>query len=754
MCSACGVFAAQGGPTVRHPNLFLNAKEIAAARTRINRYTWARSLYKDLRERAEDVLRDGNGYTVLYGDNSPSAPHYVWTLGKRLRDLALMAAISNEPKYAQGVRVKLRAFVRTHEANPAALDAFVDAMGGINLCWAYDLTYGEYSAAERAEVEDLLLRWSNHVKPALEKTRPNGNIEFWGRAFLGTVGYTIGNPDFVRFAIERPTGLKQVLESGILDHALWHEAPCYGMGYVSSAMLVLAEAALHYDGTDLYRWKSTSGDSIRTFFDNWPNLAFPRDLRVTTYGDESSQSPVVSATEAIPRLIGDYFLINDRDGRDWNKYDIAYHRYKDPLYAWVLGHNPKRDEWDHALWGYSALIYGDPLPSKGPPPPARSVVFPESGLAMLRAQEGPSYWESKAPAVSVRFGPKANHSHNDAFHITVHGRGRLLEPDWFIQWDYLRRPENRNLTPWSKHPIAHNTVLVDRRNYPAIQKALDIREQDFADAVKMFRIAGDLYGGVAEQRTLALTREYLLDIFELSGNQEHSYDWVLHGLGTLRLSGLQLSPFDVGAAFGFGVIDAKFPEARNNRWIRNGVQANAPDAFSATWAQNDGAGVKVTMLAQEGTTVYSGDGPYYVSALGIMDQLPGGEVRSVPMIAVHRQGARTSYVALHEPFDASSQPELRIRRISSQHAIDVFEITGPRFTDYFFHVGNIGTVHDASFGVGSIRFSGGDAFVRVVAGRMEVQGRIESGGISASASIRSVTVNGRRQRHSVLVPIP
>src|SRR5439155_8912723 len=116
---------------------------------------------------------------------------------------------------------------------------------------------------------------------------------------------------------------------------------------------------------------------------------------------------------------------------------------------------------------------------------------------------------------------------NYAFHITVHGQGRLLEPDWFIHWDYIRRPENRDPTPWSKHPIAHNTLLVDRRNYPAIKKALDVREQDFGDAVKIFRVAGGIYDGVAEQRTLALTREYLLDIFDLSSNQDHSYDWVL-----------------------------------------------------------------------------------------------------------------------------------------------------------------------------------------------------------------------------------
>jgi hypothetical protein len=442
-------------------------------------------------------------------------------------------------------------------------------------------------------------------------------------------------------------------------------------------------------------------------------------------------------------LIGDYFLINDRDGRDWNKYDLAYHRYKDPLYAWVLNHNPKRDEWDHAMWGYTALIYGDPLPRKISTPHAKSMIFPEAGVAMLRAQEGPSYWESKAPAVSVCFGPKMGHSHNDAFHITLHGRGRLLEPDWFIQWDYLGRPEHRNQTPWSKHPIAHNTVLVDRRNYTAIRKPLDVREQDFGDAVKIVRIAGTVYDGVAEQRTLALTREYLLDIFELSSDREHSYDWLLHGLGALQLSGLRLSPFDVGAAFGFKRIDAKFPDEPYNHWIRNGAHADAVDTFSATWTQDDGAGVKVTMLGQKATTVYSGDGPYYVSALGMMDQLQDRKVRSVPMIAVHRQGTRASYVALHEPFDASSKSGLTIRRLSSQQAVDAFEVAGSGFTDYFLHADNIGTVRDVSFGAGSVRFSGGDVYVRVAGGKMIAQGRIQRGGISAPASIGSVTVNGR-----------
>jgi hypothetical protein len=40
---------------------------------------------------------------------------------------------------------------------------------------------------------------------------------------------------------------------------------------------------------------------------------------------------------------------------------------------------------------------------------------------------------------------------------------------------------------------------------------------------------------VLQTRALALTREYLLDVFWATSELPHTYDWVLHAIGKLHL---------------------------------------------------------------------------------------------------------------------------------------------------------------------------------------------------------------------------
>ena len=732
---------------VRHPNLFLNPAEIEGMRRKVDAYAWASELYQHLRERAADTIQGGHRHDAYYdryeypGTGKPlppghtdrwlpnakdrSAIHYPWCHGRRLRDVALVYVISREPQYGNAVREGLMHYADRYRDRPVTMNSFTHAMGGINLCWAYDLIHDHLSLGDRAAIEDFFLRWADKAMAFLGK-KGIGNKSMLGRAFCCTVGCALGNRELIDFAIEARGGLKDAIEVALWDQAIYYEASAYELQYVSSAMAVMAEAAWHHDRIDLYHWKSPSGRSIKDFYDTCLRLAFPVDLRLTTYGDNSSQSPVVSEREMhTGHQSGESYLINDRDGRDWNKVDLAYRRYQDPAYAWVLSRNPKRDEWDHAVWGHLGLTHGDPLPDSLPAPDARSSVFPKSGIAMLRAQEGPAYWTSRSPAVSIRFGPQVGHGHRDQFHISFHGKGTLLEPDWFVQWDYGGRRGGRNPTPWSAHTVAHNTVLVDRKCAPPQRSALPVPETDFGSAAKQIRIAGTVCPGVVQSRTLVLTKEYLLDVFANHSDRERTYDWLLHALGRLNVPGVEAELCDLGAELGFGVIDTAQAGEPENRWIRNGMAADLSGTLSAVWTQESGIGVKLIVLGAEGTTVRWGDGPHYVSSYGTADTLPDGQPRAVPLVAVRRRAASTIYIALHEPFDSTNAPRLVLRQVCDRDGVVLLEVKSEDFLDLLLYARDLAGPHELATEAGSFRFSGGYAFVRLQRDQVIAQGRLE-----------------------------
>jgi hypothetical protein len=579
------------------------------------------------------------------------------------------------------------------------------------------------------------------------------NCTFWGVAFCGVAGYTVGDAELVDFAIESPHGLKHQLEHMVRDHGLWAEAPAYDMFYVSSAMSALAEAAWHVDGTDLYRWRSPSGRSLKNVYDTCLALSFPMDLRVANWGDYSSQSARVSASARnTGHHVGDTFLINDRDGRDWNKFELAWLRYRDPAYAWVLTQNPRRDQYDQALWGQLALTHGAPLDDAPEPPDARSSILPDTGTAMLRAQEGRSYWTSPAPAAVLRFGPWVNHGHHDSFHLSFHGMGTLLYPDWFLQWDYSKRVGARNPTPWSKHSVAHNTVMVDRKNMPLPrpERPLRVLEHEFDDAVKVIRIGGALYEGVRQTRSLFLTREYLLDVFANVSEQEHTYDWLLRGLGELTIDEAAFTAYELGEDLGFGVIDAGVKDDPENRWILRGATARADGDWTAQWIQSSGVGVRCTMLAAPGTTICRGDTPEYINHYGFAAKPADGERRFIPMVVARRQGRRATYVALHVPFAGQENPTVTIRQETDGAGIRVITVNGPGWTDHILYAEDHSGEHQVTTAAGAFRFNGGYGYIRMRDQDVTGQGRFAAIDLARPEAGQSwpLTLNGRRVRAS------
>ena len=87
----------------------------------------------------------------------------------------------------------------------------------------------------------------------------------------------------------------------------------------------------------------------------------------------------------------------------------------------------------------------------------RKTNYPTQGIAVLRADESPAFWESDATMAVLRQSTALGHGHNDSFHLILHGAGRLLYPTiQLIQYE-------PNYMNWTREGHSCKTLLVDHQ---------------------------------------------------------------------------------------------------------------------------------------------------------------------------------------------------------------------------------------------------------------------------------------------------
>jgi hypothetical protein len=157
----------------------------------------------------------------------------------------------------------------------------------------------------------------------------------------------------------------------------------------------LAEAALRYDGTDLYRFVAPkSGASLKKIVDGYLRMAFPLEnkgtnagrIRLATFGDGSTGC-------FINGRLDDTFL----DESFMAVLELAYKRYHDEATHGRCQLDPERKAYigrGRPAFSYVALTHGESLPARPEPPPAPSGLYPSMGFAVIRSDESPRYWSA------------------------------------------------------------------------------------------------------------------------------------------------------------------------------------------------------------------------------------------------------------------------------------------------------------------------------------------------------------------------
>jgi parallel beta-helix repeat protein len=594
----------------RHPNLLLNQEEIDQVKVKVEQQPWAAGLLERVKAKAE---KDGASL-----------------------EAALAFALTGDAKYSRIARQHLLADARSQMPHYEKIDVKAEPEWGRwtwwgAIAWAYDLAYATFAPEERAEIERWLRTAARTMIEQENVLTTTPNLVFCQHWRIGMIGYCLGDKDLIEYALRDPGrngatrgGFYPVLDTMIRDERFWGEAPIYALHYDVHGMFALAEAALRYDGTNLYEYVSPkSGASLKKIVDGYLRMGFPLEkngaIRLATFGDGSTSCSISGQLE-------DTFM----DGSFMSVLEIAYKRFKDEGYAWVLSLDPARDSYilrGRPAFSYVALTHGEVLPEKPAPPPAPSAVYPSMGFAIVRSDESPRYWTSGALAAVLRLGNRIGHGHEDYFSLILHAKGKLLYPDLnVIQYE----PRWMN---WTAEGIGHSTLLIDHES-PAPGK--HTTRQDFAPEAKFFAIDGTAFDRSTQTRAVILTDSYMVDVFRAAdtGGRERTFDWVVHGLGRLY----------PGEPRSYRPTSDLVPFYA---WVDN-EKSRATDAgWQADWIQSD-AGVRVSVLGAPGTRVYAGEGP-------LVDGPPhhridGHPEPSLPLILARRRGPSTTYAAVHEPY--------------------------------------------------------------------------------------------------------
>lgn len=597
--------------TVKHPNLLLNAAEIAEIKQKTTKYDWAKTAFQGVSAngfvwstRTIALPATGGGYYHAGGeDYEITQKHY--DLSNASRDLALTWHLTGERKYADKSKEILLAYAdkyleyeihdkdgtvgeKATAGGRATAQGINEAAWVIPVAWAYDLIYDTLSPAEREKIEKRVLRPAAELLMTLNEGRHNHQA--WYNSGIGVIGFALADKEYVEHALNKKrSGFFYQMKNSVTADGMWYEGSMHYHFYVLQALGPLAQAAYNA-GIDFYK-----EPGYKAMFD------FP-----LLYADATMRMPVINDGREV------YLGASDRS----RYYENAYRRLQDARYVNVL-HASDRVSLEALLYGVGELPKAEAVTTG-------SVDFSSSGLAVLRAGK-----DFNAKQVVLNYmGYVGGHSHPDQLGVVISGLGRVLAPDaGSIKY------EDPVHTGWYKQSLAHNLLVVGEKSQ---SRAPNAALQVLASGTTLQAArasSAKSYSGVNLARTLLLNESYLVDVFQADGVVEETFDWVYHNYGRFT-SDLKLSPATLNKKNGY-------------EYLSNVTAAKTDEAWRGEWFIASDQKVRLFMAGAPGTQVFAADG---------MVAAPVGDETStekVPTVIARRKAKSASFISIIEPYSSA-----------------------------------------------------------------------------------------------------
>ncbi|MCX8053734.1 MAG: heparinase II/III family protein [Armatimonadetes bacterium] len=511
---------------------------------------------------------------------------------------ALVYAIEKDQAYADKVAEILTGYARTYpgpHTGPTEggilYQSLDEAVWIIPLAQAYDLIYYSRSLSDEQKrlVEEKLFR------PVAEGLRNMGILGNWGSWHLsavGVVGLAIKDAELLQYALD---SFRSQITNQLGDDGLWPESVHTYHFYPLSAFVHLAEGCCRA-GIDIYNWEVKPGKSLKKMF-----------LAPLSYAYPSFRLPAINDGWY------DSFLPT-------GLYEIAYRRWNEPIFAWVLktaykfGTSPiNSDQQEHsyafARKSFYAFLFGRDLPGGIRSPQIKSRDFPSLGICTLR--------DNDEAMATFDYGPLLSHGHLDKLSFTFYANDTLVVPD------YGTPGYGSKIAGWYVDTPAHNTVVVDGKSQ---KETLDrsLVSHYTGDYLQVAEAVSDEhYPGILQKRSLVLVEKTLIVTDKLVSESEHEYDWMARFEGELKgVSGKYVSSeFDAGRYSLIDIDQAYHVEGPFRiDWICNGTQV----AF-AIWTLEGSVDVAVGSCPAETAS------------------------RRVPIVVARKSGKEARFVSLFSP---------------------------------------------------------------------------------------------------------
>lgn len=605
----------------------------------------------------------------------------------------------------------------------------------------YDCVYHLLDEDERAGVEESLRSYIDfHLDghkpwhPAFKYDRtswlPNMH---WPRA-IGThlMAVALGDEELIQAMFESQGGWQWFFDEYIADGCFYMEE--FGKYYSNIGTMLMYCEALENIGLGQYGYGYTGagGATMKRFLQMLPTIGLPRleapaggrpMYPVVTMGDAGDLHHIIAGRgfrdgkgKAISNVA--FWRGSRMNGplpklRQAGWFEVGHARWPDAGFDYFLAQMRGPDEERYLPSLYWNLRPIDPAAVT--PPPAPSLVSRERGFALLRAEEGPAYWESPKPAVSQQFGMYYVHYVHDCFSILQFvANNRLL-------YNKMGRPKKRKGyaggDDWKDHVRGHCGVVVDGLKAQPVDRGNDgcanqrIRE-DLAGPGRFSAVrAAGVYPGVDQERALLLCDEYLLDVFHLVAAEPRTYDWQILAYGERVADDHTWQP----------VAEWQGRDAERIHLHETQVFDAGDAAWQVSLQQDEqdrrpGVGVRIHMLGEADSLV--------------LDSVPPGlTAEEATSLLVTRQKPATTFAAVHEPFadGPASAPLQRVVRIDESADAVGFRLQGAALDDRVLIAYGDGaeaaqTIDDEQE---SFIFTG-FAFIRATPERITVQGQLQA----------------------------
>jgi hypothetical protein len=506
-----------------HARLFFSPDEAKLAKSRICDDAQIRKIYDRFMKKADEQLSlalepiDESWWAEdkdkPWEQTYPRVFEKTWMEPARYANAAATLAtawlLTDEEKYA-GRAIECLLHLAPYSYEPVHFDVGMNySVWGLSMLKAYDVLLPRLDAGTRQRIDACMTRFARAVAKNDKYWITYGiggrinNHLAWHKTTLGLLGLFYDRPDLIEYCMHGKRGLVPLLTDGLLDNGLWLESSLNYQFAAIIPMLTMADCQRRMNiKPGLAEITAPNGRTLKQSFDAMFNVLAP-DCTIPTIGD------CYGIRQQLYKV---------------TMYEWCWKLWGDEKYAWLINQHDEPSVY---------MLFAPPLKKDAAAPPIRTLLRPEHGYAFLRSHTNHDYWRRDAAMAFLTFDRSSVHANADKLGIMLFRKDHMLVSDVEGRTTSQSHSFSSPITgQLNRGRLSQNTVMIDDQDQRYSNQLLRLVE--FRDLAEEKRVTaadddGILYPGVRQMRTIAMTDDYILDVFQVDcGRQQRQIDWVVH----------------------------------------------------------------------------------------------------------------------------------------------------------------------------------------------------------------------------------